>query len=39
LVYYFAIKHAAKMMNIIPGKYKGKLASPFMIIRGVLPDQ
>ncbi len=35
----FAIKHAAKMMNVIPGKYKGKLASPFMIIHGVRPDQ
>jgi hypothetical protein len=26
------------MMNMIPGKYKGKLASPFMLIHGVRPD-
>jgi hypothetical protein len=26
-------------MNIIPGKYKGKLASPFMLDLGVRPDQ
>ncbi len=27
------------MMNVIPGKYKGKLASPFMLVHGVHPDQ
>jgi hypothetical protein len=37
--WYFAIQHAARMMNVIPGKYKGKLASPFMLIHGVCPDQ
>ncbi len=37
--WYFATKHAAKMMNVIPGKYKGKLASPFMLVHGVHPDQ
>ena len=26
---YYAIKHATRMMHMIPGKYKGKLASPF----------
>ncbi len=26
-------------MNVIPGKYKGKLASPFMLVHGVRPDQ
>ncbi len=36
---YFAIKHATKMMNIIPGKYKGKLTLPFMLIHGVHSDQ
>jgi hypothetical protein len=36
--WYFAIKHSARMMNMIPGKYKGKLASPFMLIPGVRPD-
>ena len=27
------------MMNMIPGKYKGKLASPFMLVYGVPPDE
>jgi hypothetical protein len=27
------------MMNMIPGKYRSKLASPFMLIHGVCPDQ
>ncbi len=27
------------MMNIIPGKYHGKLTSSFMLIHGVRPDQ
>jgi hypothetical protein len=36
--WYFAIKHSARMMNMIPGKYKGKLASPFMLVHGVRPD-
>ncbi len=26
-------------MNMIPGKYCGKLASPFMLVHGVRPDQ
>jgi hypothetical protein len=37
--WYFTIRHAARMMNVIPGKYKGKLASPFMLVHGVRPDQ
>jgi hypothetical protein len=36
--WYFAIKHATRMMNMIPGKYKGKLASPFMLVHGVRLD-
>ncbi len=36
--WYFTIKHSARMMNMIPGKYKGKLASPFMLVHGVRPD-
>ncbi len=36
--WYFAIKHSARMMNMIPGKYRGKLASPFMLVHGVHPD-
>jgi hypothetical protein len=27
------------MMNVIPGKYKGKLALPFMLVHSVRPDQ
>ena len=37
--WYYAIKHSARMMNMIPGKYRGKLASPFMLAHGVRPDQ
>ncbi len=37
-LWYFAIKHSARMMNMIPGKYKDKLASPFMLAHGVRPD-
>jgi hypothetical protein len=37
--WYFLIKHAAKMMNFIPRKYKGKLVSLFMLVHGVHPDQ
>jgi hypothetical protein len=37
--WYFSVKHAARMMNMIPGKYKGKLASPFMLVYGVPPDE
>ncbi len=27
------------MMNVIPRKYNGKLASPFMLVHGERPDQ
>jgi hypothetical protein len=37
--WYFAIRHAASMMNVIPMKYNGKLASPFMLVHGERPDQ
>jgi hypothetical protein len=37
--WYFAICHAARMMNVIPGKYNNTLASPFMLVHGVRPDQ
>ncbi|KAL7527259.1 hypothetical protein ACHAWF_003100, partial [Thalassiosira exigua] len=38
--YWFpAIKHSARMMNMIPGKFCGRLASPFMLVHGVRPDQ
>jgi hypothetical protein len=39
LFWYFSIKHAAKMMNVIPRKYKGKLALPFMLVHSVHPDE
>ena len=34
--WYWAVMHVACMMSAIPGKYKGKLASPFMLVRGKL---
>jgi hypothetical protein len=37
--WYFAVKHSARMMNMIPGTYLGHLASPFMLVHGVCPDQ
>jgi hypothetical protein len=36
--WYYAIKHLARMMNMIPGKYCGKLASPFMLVHGIRPN-
>ena len=36
--WYYAIKHSARMMNMIPGKYGTKLASPFMLAHGTRPD-
>jgi hypothetical protein len=35
--WYFTIKHSTRMMNMISGKYKGKLASPFMLVHSVRP--
>ncbi len=37
--WYYAIKHSARMMNMIPGRYRNQLASPFMLVHGVRPDQ
>ncbi len=37
-LWYFVIKHSARMMNMIPGKYKDNLASPFMLAHGVHLD-
>ncbi len=37
--WYFAICRAASMMNVIPGKYNGKLTSPFTFLHGERPDQ
>jgi hypothetical protein len=36
--WYYAIKYSALMMNMIPGKYGSKLASPFMLAHGTRPD-
>ncbi len=36
--WYFAIKHTAQMVTMISGKYRSKLASPFMLVH-VRPDQ
>ncbi len=36
--WFFAITHAARMMNAIPGKFKTRLASPILLIHGVGHD-
>jgi hypothetical protein len=36
--WYYAVKRSARMMNMIPGKYQNKLASPFMLVHGICPD-
>jgi hypothetical protein len=37
--WFYAITHAARMMNTIPGKYDNdRLASPFMLVHGVGHD-
>jgi hypothetical protein len=37
--WFFAITHAARMMNAVPGKYDTKLASPFLLVHGVGHDE
>ena len=37
--WFFAITHAARMMNAIPGKVDGGLASPFLLVHGVGHDE
>jgi hypothetical protein len=37
--WFFAITHAARMMNAIPGKVDGGLASPFLLVHGVGHDK
>ncbi len=32
---FYAITHAARMMNAIPGKHSGWLASPFLLVRSI----
>jgi hypothetical protein len=36
--WYYAVKYLARMMNMIPGKYQNKLASPFMLVHGIHPN-
>ncbi len=33
--WFYAISHSARMMNAIPGKFGGKLASPFLLAHGL----
>jgi len=37
--WFYAIVHAARMMNAIPGKIHGRLASPFLLVHGVGHDE
>ena len=37
--WFFAIMHAARMMNAIPGKVDAGLASPFLLVHGVGHDE
>jgi transposase InsO family protein len=36
--WYFAIRHAAQMMNQVPGRLGRKLTSPFELVHGVKPN-
>jgi hypothetical protein len=37
--WFFSVVHSARMMNAIPGKLRGKLASPFLLVHGVGHDE
>ena len=37
--WFYALVHSARMMNAIPGKLGGKLASPFLLAHGVGHDE
>ena len=39
LFWFYAIIHAARMMNAIPGKIHGRLVSPFLLVHGVGHDE
>ena len=39
IFWFYAIVHSARMMNAIPGKYGGKLASPFLLVHGSGHDE
>ena len=36
--WYFAIAHAARMMNMTPGNMSGKITTPFELVHRVAPD-
>jgi hypothetical protein len=37
--WFYAITHAARLMNAIPGKHSGLLASPFLLVHSVSHDE
>ncbi len=37
--WFYAFTHAARMMNAIPGKYFGQLASLFLLVHGIRHDE
>jgi hypothetical protein len=37
--WFYAITHATRMMNAIPGKLHGRLASPFLLVYGIGHDK
>jgi hypothetical protein len=37
--WFYAIVHSARMMNAIPGRFGGKLASPFLLVHGLRHDK
>jgi hypothetical protein len=37
--WFYAVTHAARMMNAIPISYQGQLASPFLLVHGVGHDE
>ena len=37
--WFYAVVHAARMMNAIPGRHSGRLVSPFLLVHGVGHDE
>ena len=37
--WFYAVVHAARMMNAIPGRYLGRLVSPFLLVHGIGHDE
>jgi hypothetical protein len=37
--WFYAISHAAQMMNAIPGKYKNRLVLSFLLVHGIVHDE